>query len=76
MSHQYYRVKGQWTTEMIQKLGNAQTTNQVMAHNLESALSLKNPWRLKQLKEHDNYTQISKHAEIIEKKLNGQSKDL
>ena len=55
---------------MITKLGAAQAASQVMAHNIESSISLKNPWRLKQIKEHDNFNFIAGHAQLIEKKLN------
>jgi len=70
-SNDFYNVRGIWSYEMINKLGESQAVNTVMAHNLESALSLNNPWRLRPIKEHVNYQQIAGQGKLIHETLTG-----
>mmetsp|Transcript_6667 Transcript_6667/g.11219 ORF Transcript_6667/g.11219 Transcript_6667/m.11219 type:complete len:135 (-) Transcript_6667:282-686(-) len=72
----FYNVGQVWTSEMLQKYGESQARSQLSTNHFQMAISMSNPWRSKQLKDHSHFENLSKKAKHVEDTLTKQQQDL
>lgn len=73
----YFNIRGVWTSEMMNRLTIDQARQTLTHQNLKQALSQKNPWRQRCIRDHPRFTSdIAPQAKQLENAIEGQKKNL